>query len=146
MRQVIVPRKPPGFELFTTGAWCISQETSPRPPFRGSGWYIGTRRYEFKGSFPSEEIEKFHAAKGFNPQDGRFRKSMGEIRSCASALELVIFARSLDTAQRAANLLFVGYLLIHASSIFLDHLVALPDKYPEPEFMHYRLRSRQQTC
>lgn len=140
MRETIVPKRRPGFDLFTTGLWSLDAlDPPPRSPFRGQGWTIGLRTYEFSGKpHGTQEIDRFVTARGFKPPIGQFRQIKGRAVSWKTTPELVIFAKSQGTAQHAANLLFAAHLILRMSMPFVDHLMALPDNSYESEFWHYR--------
>lgn len=124
--------------LYTTGLWCLNYEASPPAPFRGRGWSIGTRHYEFKGRNPDADVEAFAARRGFSPPVDTFRTLKDGRIHWKSASELVIYARSQESAQRAANLLFAARLAMQGSSGFLDMIAAVPDHVDEWETRQHR--------
>jgi hypothetical protein len=143
MREILVPRRRQGLVLYTTGAWSLGppRQAYLKPPFRGKGWTIGFRTYQFKGRpYRSHGEKAFIALRGFSPTVGKIiRKSNGRPVSWKTTPELVIFAKSQRTAQQAANLLFVARLILRMSWTFVDHFVALAENdLSQPEFDYYR--------
>ncbi len=64
------------------------------------------------------------------PADLEERSADGSFR-WQSAPEVLIYAPSRDSAQRAANLLFAAMLLIEAQSLILETVIALPEDKAE---------------
>jgi hypothetical protein len=137
VRTTVRPKVPKGFELYTTGLFCLQDESSRTPPFRGRGWVIGVRARSMTGTDASA-IDRFGKELGFPlPNPGLKKHRDGHV-TVTIAPELVIYARSREAAQRAASLLFCAVLLFSGGVRFLDGIRACRDGDDSPEALSNR--------
>lgn len=136
MREIILGPKDAGLGRYTTGLWSADDGDRERAFHRGRGWAIGLRIYQYEGPEPFEEQERLRERIGvWPPTEVHERIADGSFR-WQSAPEILIYASSRDSAQRAANLLFAAMLLIDGQSLVHENLVALPEDEAELAQLH----------
>ena len=137
IHTTVTPKVPKGFELYTTGLFCLQDKTSRTPPFRGRGWIIGVRSRSMTGT-NADAIDRFGKELGFPlPNPGLEKHGNGDV-TVTIAPELVVYAKSPEAAQRAADLLFCGVLLFSGAMRFLDGIQAHRDTDDSPQALSNR--------
>jgi hypothetical protein len=137
MRTTVTPRLPKGSTLYTTGLFCMHDRVHRSAPFNGRGWTIGLRKRSVTGEDTSV-IERFEEEVGIPAPNPSLSKNRNGTVTLSTAPEIVIYARSRESAQRAADLLFCGILLFSGGMRMLDGVRAYADDDDTPEARNNR--------